>query len=360
METSSLMRFHQRGHHVPAKTTAKDVAAAAGVSTATVDRVLNNRGGVAPEKERLVLEWARKLRLDRAMDQRASRTLRIAVAIQPPDNPFHAALQEAFNAAYRLYPQFNMQFRVHHISARSGKETARLISNAADDHDGIVIIAPQDDDVIASLRKFQAVGKPILTLATDIGGLSGHRYVGPDNRQAGRVAGDIMGRLLGKEGGRIIVVVGMLSMTGHAEREHGFRAVLKERYPNCHALPPIESFEIAERAGDMVFDLLRRDAGIRGIYNASAGVESVAAAMRALGRAETIFVTHELTEARQRLVKEGLIDVIIDQNPHLEAQICIATIASHFGRHQGSIPDAATGLRICMMENCEMSRFSEL
>lgn len=343
---------------MPAKTTAKDVAAAAGVSTATVDRVLNNRGGVAPEKERLVLEWARKLRLDRAMDLRASRTLRIAVAIQPPDNPFHAALQDAFNAAYRLYPQFNMQFRVHHISAQSPKATARLIAGAADDHDGIVIVAPQDDDVIAALGKFRAGGKPILTLATDIGGLTGHRYVGPDNRQAGRVAGDIMGRLLGKDGGRVVVIVGMLSMTGHAERELGFRAVLQERFPHCDVLPPIESFELADRAGDMVFDMLRKDATIRGIYNASAGVESVATAMRALGREDTIFVTHELTEARQRLIKEGLIDVIIDQNPHLEAQICIATIASHFGRHQGSIPDASTGLRICMTENCEMVRFA--
>ena len=43
------------------KTTARDVAEAAGVSPATVDRVLNGRGGVSPDKEKRVLDWARRL-----------------------------------------------------------------------------------------------------------------------------------------------------------------------------------------------------------------------------------------------------------------------------------------------------------
>lgn len=44
------------------KTTANDVARAAGVSASTVDRVLNGPGGVDPDKERRVVEWARKLK----------------------------------------------------------------------------------------------------------------------------------------------------------------------------------------------------------------------------------------------------------------------------------------------------------
>src|SRR5208282_4975302 len=90
------------------KTTAKDVALAAGVSASTVDRVLNGRGGVDPDKERRVVEWARKLKLDRALKHRSARTLRIAVLIQAPDNPFYAEVQNAFAAANRAYGEFNI------------------------------------------------------------------------------------------------------------------------------------------------------------------------------------------------------------------------------------------------------------
>ncbi len=59
-----------------------DVARLASVSTATVDRVLNDRGGVKPEKEIKVLSAARRLKLDRILTRRYSRVLRIAVLIQ--------------------------------------------------------------------------------------------------------------------------------------------------------------------------------------------------------------------------------------------------------------------------------------
>ena len=49
------------------KATMNDVAREAGVSLATVDRVLNGRGGVAPAKAGRILTAAKRLRLDRSL-----------------------------------------------------------------------------------------------------------------------------------------------------------------------------------------------------------------------------------------------------------------------------------------------------
>jgi len=65
------------------KTTLSAVAAAAGVSVATVDRVINNRGGVSPRREAQVLEAARALNLDRVAFRTPRRTVRIAFVIAP-------------------------------------------------------------------------------------------------------------------------------------------------------------------------------------------------------------------------------------------------------------------------------------
>ena len=86
------------------KTTLSDVAREAGVSLSTVDRVLNGRGGVAPSKANRILSAARRLGLDRALSLRPSRMLRIAVAIQPPTNPFHAQLRQGIDSQARSMP----------------------------------------------------------------------------------------------------------------------------------------------------------------------------------------------------------------------------------------------------------------
>jgi LacI family transcriptional regulator len=334
------------------KPTARDLATAAGVSLATVDRVLNNRGGVTEDKERRVLDWARKLRIDRALDRRAARTLRIAVLLQAPANPFHAAVQKGFEAANRDFPQYNLQFRIHHIDPARPSVTVELVGAISGHCDGLVIVSPQNDDVAAALMAFGRGGKPVIALATDIRDAGRQAYVGPDNRKAGRVAGDLMGRLLGRDGGEIVVISGMLSMIGHEEREMGFRSVLRERYPQCKVSEVLESMERGERAGDLVFSALKSNPRIRGVYNASAGAQPVVDAMKALGkRDDVVFITHELTEDRRRLLREGMIDAIIDQDPALEVRTAVEALAAYFGRRDEPPASLITPIHIHMIEN---------
>jgi len=334
------------------KPSAADVARAASVSLATVDRVLNNRGGVTQDKERRVLEWARKLKLDRALNQRAARTLRVAVLIQPPVNPYHAAVQAHFEAANRDYSAFNIQFRVYHIDPNRTHATCTLITELAPSCDGLVIVSAHDDAIASSLNALSSEGKLVVTLATPIRGVAAQTYVGPDNRKAGRVAADLMGRFLGREGGEVIVIAGLLSMIGHEEREMGFRAALRERYPQCRVSEVLESLEKGERAGDLVFDALKRNPNIRGVYNASAGAQSVVNAMKALGkRDEIVFVTHELTDDRRRLLREGMIDAIIDQGPALEVRTAVEAIAARFGRADRAPASLITPIHIHTIEN---------
>ncbi|WP_454703043.1 LacI family DNA-binding transcriptional regulator [Agrobacterium burrii] len=335
------------------KPTAQDLASAAGVSLSTVDRVLNNRGGVSEDRERRVLEHARKLKIDRALNQRPPRTLRIAVLLQPRSNPFHASVQDNFEAANRDFALYNFQFQVHHIEPMRPTATAQLISALSSRCDGLVIISSQNADIAAALRTFGRDGKPVITLVTDIRDAERYAYVGPDNRKAGRVAGDLMGRLLGQGGGEIVVIAGMISMIGHEEREMGFRTVLRERYPRCKVTEVLESMERGDMAGDLVFNALKTNQGIRGIYNASAGAQTVVNAMTTLGKSrDVIFITHELTEDRRRLMREGLIDAIIDQDPTTEVRIAVEALAVYFRRREERLLSLITPVQIHMIENC--------
>lgn len=332
------------------KTNAKQVALAAGVSPATVDRVLNGRGGVSPEKERLVLHWARQLRLDRSLTHRPARTLRIAVLLQGPQNPFHMAGQQAFAQLLPHYRHLNMALAFFHADPNDHEAGARLIERAGERHDGLIITYPSSERIVAAINR-QAARVPVLTFATDIPESARHAYIGPDDCKAGRIAGELMGRLL-PAGGDILVVAGLMHMTGQADRVEGFRAVIAERYPDCRILRIVESRESQERAGRLVDEALRRQPDLAGIYNASTGAQAIAEALAAHGRSrETMFITHELTANRRRLVREGLVDAIIDQDVEHGARLAIETMARLTGRLEGEAVSIFTPTHIHMREN---------
>lgn len=335
------------------KSTAQDVATAAGVSVSTVDRVLNNRGGVAKHKETRVLAAARTLRLDRALDLRAARTLRIAVVLQALSNPFHAQLQQAAEDINAGPNPYNLQLRVFHTDPTQPAKMAKRIREVAAGHDALIVSVSHHPLTSAALDAVLGLGKPVITLATDIETSGNHIYVGPDNRQAGRIAGDLMGRFLGAEGGELLLILGLQSLTGQAERGAGFRDVLAERYPACTIVDVVESLEDGDRAGNLTAHVLKARPALRGIYNASAGALPMAQAVDRAGRiGSTFMIAHDLTPERHALLKQGWIHALIDQDPVLEIQTAQEILAAYFGRREAGPTHTNTPLRIHTRETC--------
>ncbi|WP_457661266.1 helix-turn-helix domain-containing protein [Sinorhizobium medicae] len=64
-----------------------DIARRAGVGHATVDRVLNERGGVKPDTAKRVLDAARELGLARTLPKLYRNGLRFEVLLGRRDNP---------------------------------------------------------------------------------------------------------------------------------------------------------------------------------------------------------------------------------------------------------------------------------
>lgn len=329
-----------------------DVAAAAGVSTATVDRVLNGRGGVSPEKEKRVLDWARKLQIDRNLERRPTRIVRIGVVMQNPSNPFYEVLRKAFVKANDLYFGASIQVTLYYFDVQTPRETADLLRRISSSQDALIVVLP-DHPVITSALQDITPRLPVVTMVSDLP-LSGRMaYVGLDNRSAGRTAGELMARFVGEAGGDIVVVSGLHSFIGQGEREMGFRAVLAERHPQCRLLTVVETREQPDKAGDLVSSILRTHATVAGIYNLSAGDPSIVAALRQFQCAEsTVLITHELTADRRALLLEGVIDAVIDQNPELEAMTAVRLLARHFGRSTDTDIQTQTPIGIYIRENC--------
>ena len=314
------------------KTNASQIARAAGVSPATVDRVLNQRGGVGADKERRVLEWAQKLGLDRNLKRRPTRTLRIGVVMSHPTNPFYDSLRQAFARANRLFFPLNLQISVVFADALAPEHAAAVIRDSAAANDALVVTMPSHPLMNETLRHV-ARAKPLVTMVTDLPTTERVAYVGLDNTASGRVAGDLMGRFIGAAGGDIVIVTDMRSMVALREREDGFAGVLASRHPACRLTAVLDTLGRRDAAAEVVREQIDRHGPVAGIYVTSTGNRAIADMLQSRDLDQsTVMITHELSPDRRALLKQGVIDAILDQNPEHEAFTAIETLAHHFGR----------------------------
>jgi LacI family transcriptional regulator len=274
--------------------------------------------------------------------------------MQTPKNPFYKGLQEAFADMNKAMLDLRVSCFIHYIDVMDVIKTIHKINQISMAHDALIIVSPDDPRFSDALR-LVSERIPIVTLVTDLPNSGRIAYIGPDNRQTGRVAGELMGRFLGPAGGDILVVLGMHRIVGHEEREMGFRSVLRERFPACRIVASLESGEDRERAGEVVYEALKENPSVRGVYNISDGNTAISRSVHSLGlEGKIVLITHELTPDRRALLREGMLDAVIDQNPRLEAQRALDVLGQHFGRADSERSGGYTEFNIFIRENCPL------
>lgn len=297
------------------------------MSSATVDRVLNNRQGVKPRTREVVLATARRLGYlsDLGGDQEPAvaigRLTRLSFLLPAGTNAFIKSLQSQIEAqAASLGGQIRAEVEI--IEGFNPESLARSLDLIPDDVDGIGVVALDHPFVRESIRRLAQRGVRVVTLASDVQNVPRLAYVGIDNRQAGRLAGYVMGRFLGRTtSAKVAFFAGSRSYRGHEEREMGFRSVLSEDTPDLRIVEMRESMDDRDRAYAETLSILEGHRDLAGIYNAGAGNQGIAQALSERGLAQKIvYIGHEATDGDKRLLLEGIMDAVIDQNPRVEAR----------------------------------------
>jgi LacI family transcriptional regulator len=305
------------------RSTLIDIAREAGVSAATVDRVINNRSGVRERTREIVLETARRLGYlsaeHIALDGQTEK-IRLDFLLPVGTNTFIKMLQNQLSLQGAARQDLDVE--VHSIEGFNPDTLARKLRDLQGTTQGVGVIALDHPTVREAIRGLSANGVKVVTLATDIAHVPRVAYVGIDNRQAGRLAGYILGRFLGTtEPKKVAMFAGSLSYRGHEEREMGFRHVLADDFPNLTIVELREMRDDRERAYTEAAALLDRHGDLAGIYNIGAGNQGIARALRERHlEGSVVFLGHELTEGTKQLLLEGTMDAIIDQNPRVEAR----------------------------------------
>lgn len=306
------------------RSTLVDVAREAGVSAATVDRVLNNRPGVRDRTREIVIDTARRLGYITPTEKKVrGKTIRLDFVLPVGSNSFMRALHQQLSIQGSALAELDVH--IHSIEGFNPDTLAATLAGLAEVTQGIGLVALDHPTVREAIRALAKQDIKVVTMATDVLNVPRVAYVGIDNRQAGRLAGYLLGRLL-RPGGpnKVAMFAGSLSYRGHQEREMGFRHVLGEEFPHLAIVELREMLDDRERAFVEASALLDRHEDLAGIYNIGAGNQGIAQALRDHRKERSVvLIGHELNEGTKSLLLDGTMDAAIDQNPRVEARAAL-------------------------------------
>lgn len=306
----------------------RDVACLAGVGMATVDRVLNERGGVSAATERRVIEAARRVGLRRVLPKPHGRLVRLEVLLARSETPFLARLARAFAGVAATLDRSVTLLRGTPEHADPEAVARRIRATNAD---ALIVYAEEHPATERAIAAAAGSGVPVVCLVTDVPDSPRLAYVGIDNLKAGRTAGFVAARMA-RRPGPALVVTKNLGYRAHKERLAGFREGLRAHAPGAAVAEVLHSDDDQDRAYRLLVQALRRVPRACAVYNTGGANRAVAAAIREAGGAgEVVFVGHELTESSTALLREGAMTLTIDQAPELQARRSVELVLGHIG-----------------------------
>ena len=298
-----------------------DVAKAAGVSMATVDRVLNGRKGVRPATAERVHAAVRQL--DYVPDQSAARLARsrpwtLRYILPAGTNTFMRKLAKTIDEFQPWLREQRATATVDTVDLFSGAALAEHLMSLRGRADAVIVVAVDQPLVRNAIDTLVDDGTVVITLVSDVPNSRRHHHVGIDNVAAGRTAASLMGRFLGRpplDPGPVGLVLGSRTLRDHAERLFGFRQVMEAEYPAWPLLEPIEGLDSSDKIRPLVMELLRSEPRLSALYSIGAGNRGIHDALRDSGRGgDIVWICHETTPQARDALLSGIADAAISQN----------------------------------------------
>jgi len=304
-----------------------DIATAAGVSTATVDRVLHGRLPVRPATAQRVLKAAATLQyLPEADLWRALQPppMELAFLLPAGTNRYLRMLGDGIRGAGDALAPYNVRCRAHFIDSFDPARVAAALLRHGRSAQGLAFMALEHPRVREAVEQLAERGVHVLTLISDLSQSRREACVGMDNRAAGRTAATLIGRFLGPRSGPVAMIAGSLSYRGHEEREMGFLRLMQDEFPALQVVGVREGRDDAGTNYRLTLALLKQHPDLVGLYNIGGGADGVGQALKERRRdTHTVFVAHGLTPDTRALLIDGTLDAVINQHPQTMLLNCV-------------------------------------
>ena len=304
--------FHRR-------VTLADVAKAAGVSSSTVDRVLNGRAPVRKETAERIHAAAEAVGFhasgiirERVKGKHLKRTL--GFLLQQPDLAFYQELGAALEAATEAQSEHCHPAVIEFMDDISPQAVSKRLRSLAEHVDAVAVVAADHAVLAAEVERLRGLDKPVFALISDLSTPARAGYAGLDNRSVGRTAAWFITR--GRQPpGPVAIFVGSHRFQCQELAEMSFRSYMREHAPEFELLEPLVTLESNILAEEGARDFFQRHPDIAGFFVAGGGIDGVLRAVTEhldnVGGRVPVGVARELTRGTHKGLLSGHLDAVL-------------------------------------------------
>lgn len=326
----------------------KDIAALAGVSVGTVDRVLHGRGKVSDEALEKVqntlaqIDYKPNL-IARSLGSQKTYTI-LAIIPDPALDDYWALSNVGIRQAGTEWSAFDI--RVDSLffdlyDANSFKRVAKEIYKAKPD--GILIAPIFYKETLPFFDFCKANNIPFVLFNTNIPETEPLSFIGQNLHESGRVGAELMHLSQPSQGNFAVIHTGEddNNAVHLLQKERGFREYFQEKNNQDYHIITVKLTNLTAAEIEDKVKALLSDPQLKGIFlTTSAGTSFIASFLERWNRKDVKLVGYDLLKENIIHMQKGTIDFLINQSPKRQALIGIRYLANHLFLHK--TPPATT------------------
>ncbi|WP_150522923.1 LacI family DNA-binding transcriptional regulator [Roseibium sediminis] len=306
----------------------KEIALQSGLSTATVDRVLNDRPNVSPLARRRVAAALKELEAQEDQLSARGRRLMIDIVAEAPSR-FLREIRHSTERALASFLPASVRCRFTFQETMSVPQcVAELNRIAKRGSSGVCLKARDVPEVRAAIAELKNRGIPVVTVFTDCPSSARIAYAGLDNLEAGKTAGYLMSGLLNGLEGAVLASRSDRSFQGEEERLQGFERELSSCRPDIEILSVVNGAGLNARTARSVEEALRAGTDIIGVYSMGGGNHGLLGMLDNLGQKPVAAIGHDLDEDNVELLRSGDLSLVLyhdlEQDMHMAIRHLLA------------------------------------